>query len=190
MISRPLPVINVRVLINLGPIKAKTIKNNAVTFNKKIIQSQYAQELAKNGEGKYKIGISYEETGNTNYPNIKDIEKALNLTKTYGIVRIEYDGYTSSSMPNNMGNRINLLFDNNGNVFQNEGSYSNTSSGGDQGDINPLDINRKLVNSDVFINLCTKLNSSGKCDISNSDCIGLKISPSGNVEKTNCISIN
>ncbi len=154
---------------------------NCSNFNKKIIHTQYAQELAKNGEEKYKIGISSEETNNTNYPNIKDIEKALNLTKTYGIVRIEYDGYSPSSMPNNMGNRINLLFDNNGNVFQNEGIV------GDGGDINPLDSNtRYLLNQVKTIKLCNKLDASNHCLTDNQHCIAISISPSGDVEQTTC----
>ena len=159
---------------------------NSSNFNKKIIATQYEQELAKINNI-YKIGTDKNESGNNNYPNSNNVDFYMNLTKKFGIIRIEYSGYYSSSMSNNMGRRISLLFDNEGNIYQKEGLYANSSQGGDKGDINPLDkTNRKLLTQPAKIKLCNKLNSSNNCLTDKKHCIAIEITPTGSLEKTTC----
>ena len=151
-------------------------KNNTANFDKKIINGTYQYELAKNSENKYLVGIDKSESGIHNYPS-NNVDKTLNLTKKYGIKRVEFSGYFSSSMPNGKGNRIDLLFDNFGNVFQNEGLR------GDGNDINPLDANnRKLLTKNVAIKLCT----DSPCIYSKNKCIQVNITPSGYTYISTC----
>jgi prepilin-type N-terminal cleavage/methylation domain-containing protein len=152
--------------------------SKSANFNRQIIDTSLKLETAKNPEGFYLYGgHTYLTTGvNTN--------QDLNLSK-YHIKRIELK--TGSYRYSN--GYIHLLFDNCGNVFLNEGKYVKNTLGGDQGDINPLDPVRKLVTSEIRINLCKKLNSSNNCDISEENCLGLSISPAGYAVITKCIKI-
>jgi prepilin-type N-terminal cleavage/methylation domain-containing protein len=147
-------------------------RNTSTTnFDEKTVtKSQYEIELAKNANGKYLIGASKEETGNSNYPSQNEIDEQLNLTKKYGIKKIEFDGFTSSSSV--YGPRIDILFDNCGNVFLDEGKK------GDGDDINPMDSVRHLLNKNVTIKLCS--------DDSCNKCVAVIITPSGNVMKGSC----
>jgi hypothetical protein len=110
--------------------------------------------------------------GATHYPNCDLVDKTLNLTKSYGIQKVEF-----VNMPNKR-----LLFDNNGNVFLKEGEV------GDSNDTNPLDSSeRPLLTSTAKIKLCTKINTStNKCETSPDVCIQINISPLGAVYKSNC----
>ena len=90
---------------------------------------------------------------------------------SYGVKKVEFSGYSASSM-GNKGDRIHLLFDSLGNVYQDEGLP------GDGGDRNPLDLKRHLLTKNVKIKLCK--------DISCNKCVAIEISPLGNVEKANC----
>ena len=149
--------------------------NTTANFDKKIISGTYQYELARNSENQYLIGISKDETGNSNYPN--NIDKKLNLTKTYGIKRVEFDNYSASSMPNGLGKRVNILFDNYGNLFLKEGET------GDGGDINPLDFsNRPILTKNAAIKLCL----DNPCKYTSSHCIQINITPSGYIYKTQC----
>ena len=150
-------------------------KNTTANFDNKIISGTYKYELAKNANNKYLIGMSKEESGNHNYPN--NIDKTLNFTKKYGIKRVEFNGYSSSSMPHGEGNRVDILFDNFGNIFQREGIK------GDGGDINPLDIdNRKLLYKDASIKLCL----DSPCKYQKDRCIQVNITPNGYIYISNC----
>ncbi|GAB6074791.1 prepilin-type N-terminal cleavage/methylation domain-containing protein [Nautilia lithotrophica] len=104
---------------------------------------------------------------------VADYSPELNLS-SYGIKRIEFTGYSSSNMPTSLGNRIDILFDNLGNVYLNEGTA------GDAGDINPFANVRKLLTRNVKIKLCKDTTCS------NNNCIAIEISPSGNVEEVDC----
>ena len=95
----------------------------------------------------------------------------LNLS-LYGVKRVEFSGYSASLMNGNKGDRIRLLFDNLGNVYQDEGLK------GDGGDINPLHNKRYLLTKNVKIKLCKDINCN--------KCVAIEISPFGNVEKSNC----
>jgi len=149
--------------------------NTTANFDKKIISGTYKYELAKNSENQYLIGMSEDESGNHNYPN--NIDKKLNLTKTYGIKRVEFSAYYSSSMSNGLGKRVDILFDNYGNLFLKEGEK------GDGGDINPLDVNnRKLLDKNATIKLCL----DSPCQYTASRCIQINITPSGYIYKTQC----
>jgi len=107
---------------------------------------------------------------------VSDYSPELNLS-AYGVKKVEFTGYSSSPMPNNMGNRIDILFDSEGNVFLNEGiaGDSNTNP-----DINPLKNVRHLLTKTVKIRLCKDTTCT------NSNCIAIAISPSGDVEQTQC----
>jgi len=159
---------------------------SSANFNKKIVRKvEYTVELAKNAYGKYLIGANKEDSGNNNYPSKNSIDKTLNLTKEYGIKRIEFNGYSSSSMPNKMGKRIDVLFDSFGNVFLNEGKYGKCPSSytGDCGDINPLDEkNRKLLTKNINIKLCL----DNPCIKKENRCVQINISPTGFVYKSDC----
>jgi type II secretory pathway pseudopilin PulG len=139
---------------------------------KTVTASQYQVELAKSPNGKYLIGASEEETGNSNYPPENEIDTRLDLTKTYGIKKIEFNGFSVST--NSFGPRVDLLFDSEGNVFLNEGLS------GDGGDINPLDSVRHLLTKNITIKLC----SDTACSYNN--CVAITISPSGDVTKGKC----
>jgi len=149
--------------------------NTTANFDKKIISGTYQYELARNSENKYLIGISKDESGNHNYPN--NIDKKLNLTKTYGIKELEFNNYSSSSMSNGLGNRVDILFDNYGNVFLSEGKK------GDGGDINPLDYsNRHILIKKAAIKLCL----DNPCQYTASRCIQINITPTGYVYSSKC----
>jgi prepilin-type N-terminal cleavage/methylation domain-containing protein len=144
--------------------------------NKTVTKAQYTKELAVLN-GKYLIGADKEDTGNNNYPPKSQINLNLNLTKTFGIKRVEFNQYSSSSMPNNMGDRIDLLFDNNGNIFLKEGNES------DGEDINPLDKDeRKVLRTTAIIRLC----KDNPCKYENGKCIQINITPTGEVYKSKC----
>jgi len=134
--------------------------NNTTNFDKNYDEQN---ELALNPlTKKYFIGVP--QFINQKY------SPELNLS-SYGIKRVEFSGYSASSM-GNKGDRIHLLFDNLGNVYQDEGLP------GDAGDINPLDSKRYLLTKDVKIKLCKDINCN--------QCVAIEISPFGNVEKVNC----
>ncbi|NPA12073.1 MAG: hypothetical protein GXO62_07510 [Epsilonproteobacteria bacterium] len=149
----------------------------STNFDKKIVtKAQYKSELAKNEMGLYLIGANKEDTGNKNYPSIKEIDTTLNLTKKFGIKRIEYSGYHTSSMRGKLGHRINILFDGLGNIFQSEGLK------GDSGDINPLDTKRKMIIKEVEIKLCL----DNPCINTNNRCSIVAISPVSGAYRKNC----
>ena len=151
-------------------------KNTTADFDNKIISSTYEYELAKNAKNQYLIGMDATESGNYNYPP-NNVDKTLNLTKKYGIKRVEFSGYSSSSMPNGKGNRVDLLFDNVGNLFLKEGQK------GDGGDINPLDIdNRKFLNQNVNIKLCL----DSPCKSQKNRCLQVNITSNGYVYISEC----
>ena len=134
--------------------------DDTTNFDKKC---EDQDELALNPLTKrYFIGIP-------RFPNQK-YSPELNLS-SYGVKRVEFSGYFASSM-GNKGDRVHLLFDNLGNVYQDEGSE------GDKGDINPLDSKRHLLTKNAKIKLCK--------DTQCNKCVAIEISPLGNVEKTNC----
>jgi len=73
----------------------------------------------------------------------------MNLTKTYGIDRIELSDnyYSSSSMPNNLGKRLRMLFDSSGQIYFREGD-----TGADSNDIYPYDPQeRKSLTKNLII---------------------------------------
>ena len=150
--------------------KAANTKTN--NFDRKIITASHTAELAKYSDGKYVYG------GDTYLFSGEVSNQDCNLSK-FGIKRIELK---MGSLKYSNG-YIHLLFDNQGNIFLSEGKKN------DKGDINPLDRVRKLATSNIYINLCKKLDGSDKCIITNDKCIGLRISTSGNIEKNDCISI-
>ena len=99
--------------------------------------------------------------GVSHYPDCNETDNKLDLTKAFGITRVEYK---------NFGRSKRLVFDNFGNVFLGEGDK------GDAGDINPLDKNeRKLLTKIAKIKLYI-----------NSDCLQINITPTGEVYKSNC----
>ena len=122
-------------------------------------------------EGKYLTG-KCDTDGSHNYPPCNKIDKKLNLTQTYGIKEILFDG---KSVVWNNSKRI--IFDNFGNVFLNEGEK------GDGGDINPLDKN----NRDILVkNINIKLCLDSPCKILKNRCIQINISPTGYIYSSNC----
>jgi prepilin-type N-terminal cleavage/methylation domain-containing protein len=149
--------------------------SESTNFDKKTVtKAQYTKELAVLN-GKYLIGADKEDTGNNNYPSKNQIDLNLNLTKTFGIKRIEFNQYITSKMSKNMGDRIDFLFDSNGNIFLKEGKK------GDGGDINPLDKeNRIILTKNAKIKLC----STNTCD--KSHCIQINITPVGEIFKSKC----
>jgi prepilin-type N-terminal cleavage/methylation domain-containing protein len=93
----------------------------------------------------------------SDYPNCNEADEKLNLTKTYGIVKIKYTNFGSSKK---------LLFDNYGNVYLREGDD------GDAGDINPYDKDKRIpLMKTAKITLCKDDN----CDKNISICISPKI---------------
>jgi len=144
-------------------------QSNSTMFNKITTGSgQHKKELAINPlNSKYFIGASKEETNNVQYPIEEKITKQLNLTKTYNIQKIILEnGYSSSSMQNNKGDRIDLLFDNYGNIYMSEGDK------GDNNDINPYDEDKRIaLLKTAKIILCQDSN----CDINISICLSPKI---------------
>jgi type II secretory pathway pseudopilin PulG len=100
---------------------------------------------------KYLVGYCGDSAGN--YPQCKDVDERLNLSKYYGIKKIVYRNFASSKR---------LLFDNYGNVYISEGES------GDNGDINPYDKDeRKPLTQIVKISLCKDNN----CEKNISICI-------------------
>jgi len=85
----------------------------------------------------------------------------MNLTKKYGIKKIDANN--------------TFIFDNEGNIFLNEGN-----------DTNPLDKTNKLLTQPAKIKLCNKLNSSNNCLTDKKHCIAIEITPTGSLEKTTC----
>ena len=118
---------------------------------------------------KYLIG-ECDENG-TDFPICNKIDNNLNLTKTFGIKKIEYQ---------NISPRHDILFDNFGNVFVRGSNYK------DKGDINPLDKDkRELLTKTAKIILCNKIKNN-KCLKDKKHCIAIEISPTGSLEKTTC----
>jgi len=80
--------------------------------------------IKKNGI--YLSGISSEENRNTNFPNDKQIDHNLNLTSKYGIykLKIYYNGSKIASIPD-ANNTFDILINNQGQVYLNEGDNSN-----------------------------------------------------------------
>jgi len=110
--------------------------------------------------------------GKGNYPPCEKIDKHLNLTQSYGIKTVIFNGSTISS-----SNSKRLIFDNAGNIFLTEGQK------GDGGDINPLDIdNREVLDKNISIKLCL----DNPCQYITSRCIQINITPNGYIYKSNC----
>jgi len=76
---------------------------------------------------KYLVG--YCGDSSNNYPRCDDVNEKLNLSKYYGIKKIEYKNFLTTKR---------LIFDNYGNVYLNEGDV------GDKGDINPYDKEKRV----------------------------------------------
>ncbi|ACM93468.1 N-terminal methylation [Nautilia profundicola AmH] len=93
-------------------------------------------------------------------------DEDLNLSKM-GISIIKDDNNNTLT-----SGSIRFVFDNVGNVYLDEGTS------GDTGDINPFDTGRHLLTHNYKLRLC----SDNNCN----NCIAIEISPSGNVEQTNC----
>jgi len=140
--------------------------SSSTNFDKKTVtKAQYSQELATL-TGKYLIGASKESTGSNNYPEDSQIFKKLNLSQSFGIKKIEFNAYSSSSMSDGKGKRIDILFDNYGNTYLKEGEA------GDGGDINPYDEDeRKPLTKIAKITLCANDN----CEKNISICITPKV---------------
>jgi len=97
------------------------------------------------------------------FPDCEDIDNRLNLTKTYSIVKIIFT---------NFKNEQRLLFDSYGNVYLREGDYDKNNGGGDQGDINPYDKDKRVpLLKKAIITLC----NDDKCEKNISICISPKI---------------
>jgi prepilin-type N-terminal cleavage/methylation domain-containing protein len=112
------------------------------------------------------IGRCNSSSTDHNYPDCDEISKNLDLTKFYGIKKIEYNGKSVSST-----NKIKLVFDNFGNIFLDEGNA------GDNNDINPLDEDKREV---LTKNLKIKLYSnSGRC-------LQINVTPNGEIFKSKC----
>jgi type II secretory pathway pseudopilin PulG len=138
---------------------------SSTTFNNKVTNSYHDIELAKNVlDDTYIIGANIDDTGNINYPSKVDTYKKANLTKYYGIQKVILtNGYSSSSMPNGMGNRIDILFDTYGTVYMREGDSTSNAV-----DTNPYDTNERKILTDVAkITLCSDTN----CEQNKSICI-------------------
>ncbi|QCI28042.1 hypothetical protein [Caminibacter pacificus] len=104
--------------------------------------------------------------GNYNTPTAN---KKLNLTKTYGIKLIKFNGTVISSSTNSK----RILFDNFGNLFLSEGNINHV------GNEYPLYKNeRVLVTNNIKIDLCR----DNVCN----ECIRLNITPSGEVFQSKC----
>ena len=143
------------------------------TDNKKVFDGygyspSYLRELslAKNPlNGKYLIG----NCSKTGYPKCSEVDTKLDLTKTYGIKKMEFtnfDRYTKR-----------LIFDNLGNVFLKEGDNEDT------GDINPLDTDkRELLTKEASIKLCL----DNPCKETPSRCIEINITSTGFIYQTKC----
>jgi len=144
--------------------------SNSTTFNNKSTSSnQYTIELAKSAlDDRYICGANREDSGNNNYPHKIDTYKKANLSKYYGIKKVVLTGgYSSSSMSGGKGNRIDLLFDNYGQLYMREGDI-----GGSATDINPYDKDkRKSLTQIAKISLCKDNN----CEQNISICITPKI---------------
>jgi len=119
--------------------------------------------IAYDGNGKLLIG----NCGGNNFPKCNLINNELNLSK-YGIKKIYFNGSLITS-----SNSKRLVFDNFGNLFLDEGDK------GDNNDINPLDMNKRvLVTKPIIIKLCLDNNCN--------NCRELNISVSGNIIQKKC----
>ena len=110
------------------------------------------------------ISIAHDENGKLligncggSFPNCGLINRELNLSK-FEISKIEFGEKEISSSRSGR-----LIFDNFGNVFLDEGEA------GDGGDINPLDIKRKLLTKEINITLYDKYNR----------CLQVRVTPTG-----------
>lgn len=118
---------------------------------------------------KYMIGIC--DDTSDNYPKCSEIDKKLNLSKYYGIKKVEFKNFSRT---------YELLFDNFGNVFLREGD---NYSVGTPNDTNPLDKNKRIILTRIAkIRLCL----DNPCIYKNDRCIQINITPVGEVFKTNC----
>ena len=125
--------------------------------------------------GKYMTGEC--RNNDNNYPPCNKINPNLNLTKKYGIKKIEFENFYTRSP--------RLVFDNFGNVFLKEGKYAKcpTSYTGDCGDINPLDKNNRMILiKKASIRLCL----DNPCIYNKDRCIQINISPTGYVYSSKC----
>jgi len=112
-----------------------------------------------------------------NYPNCDKVTKDMNLSR-FGIKKILFDGKELRSRPSKR-----IVFDNFGNVFLDEGKYTECPSSytGDCGDINPLDENnRKILTHDLIIKICM----DESCN--KNHCREIIVTPTGYVYKSFC----
>jgi len=87
---------------------------------------------------KYLVGYCGDTSNN--YPSCNEVNEKLNLTKYYGIKKIEYINFLNTKR---------LIFDNYGNVYLDEGLA------GDQNDINPYDKDKRVSLTKIAkIKLC------------------------------------
>jgi len=143
---------------------SKSTKNFTAQAN--LPTSLWYIKLAKNPLNQ-KLLIGH--CGVSQYPDCNQTDAKLDLTKTYGIKRVEYVNFYSNSK--------RLVFDNFGNVFLREGDD------GDAGDVNPLDSDeRKLLTKTAAIKLCL----DNPCQKTSNHCIQINITPSGYIYKTTC----
>ena len=106
----------------------------------------------------------------THYPGCNETVSRLDLTKTYGIKKVNFINFNRYTK--------RLIFDNYGNVFLTEGQK------GDGGDINPLDKdNREILTNTAKIQLCLDSTCSDK---SSNSCIQINVTPTGFIYKSNC----
>jgi len=140
--------------------------SKTTTFdNKTVTSAQYTVELAKSAlDQTYIIGANSDDTGNSNYPPKIDTYKRANLSKYYGIKKVILsNAYSSSSMPDGKGDRVDMLFDSYGTVYMREGD-----TGSDATDTNPYDTSeRKKLTDTAKITLCLDDN----CEQNKSICI-------------------
>ena len=129
-------------------------------------KSAWQVSIAKNPlNNKLMIG----HCGVSHYPDCNQTDKKLDLTKSYGIKKVEFTHFYARSP--------RLVFDNFGNVFLKEGKD------GDAGDINPLDINNRMI---LEKNASIKLCLDNPCKYQKDRCIQVNITSTGYIYISNC----
>jgi len=106
--------------------------------------------------------------GVSQYPDCNKTNINLDLTKAYGIKKMEFINFKRSKR---------LVFDNFGNIFLREGDD------GDAEDINPLDKDkRKILTTTAKIRLCL----TNPCRYKKDECIQINITPGGFLYSSLC----
>jgi Tfp pilus assembly protein FimT len=133
-----------------------TEKDGSYNFSKNGYQpsneNSWNETYAKNPLNNLLL-VGREDDGSGNYP--KNADTKLNLTKYYGIKRVEVNGKAVAS-----NNSKRFIFDNYGNVYIDEGEK------GDGEDINPYDKDERIpLTSKAIISLCKDDSCTKKIDI-------------------------